>query len=65
MEPEGGLSSSVQATGGPAFLGNATIRVGDSSSDEDEGLRTQPHHQVSVLLTGLCPEGTSSKPQDT
>lgn len=40
MEPEGGLSSSVQATGGG---------WGDNSSDEDEGLRKpQPP------LPGLC-----------
>lgn len=67
MEPEGGLSSSVQATAGPAFLGNANIRAWNNSSDEDKGLRTQPHHQVSVLLTRLCPEdlGSSGKPQGT
>lgn len=67
MEPEGGFSSSVQGTAGPAFLGKANIRVWDNSSFEDEGLRTQPHHQVSVLLTRLCPEGlgSSGKPQGT
>lgn len=48
MEAEGVLSSSVQATAGPAFLENNSIRVGDNSSDEDEGWRRTRLHCQSL-----------------